>query len=155
MRDHGWTVITVDIDPRFGCTLTLDIRQWSYQGNQVDFIWASPPCNEFSREFLPWKRTGRPPDLTIYEAVKRIIGETHPRYWIIENVRGAVPYFGQYQTVYYPYYLWGHFPPLHKIPIPRRHKDSYSSSARALRSLIPYALSLEVQRTIQGAIEFP
>lgn len=150
MRQRGWHVITMDIDPKFEPDVVADVRDWHYQGERPDLVWASPPCNEFSREFLPWKRTGVAPDLSIYLAAKRIVDEVRPTYWIIENVRGAVPYFGPYTAVYFPFYLWGVFPPLGQVRLHYRGKDSWPSYAKAERAKVPYALSLAVARAIEG-----
>jgi hypothetical protein len=57
MRGRGWDVVTVDADPRFGCTVTADLSGWSWAGKRPDLIWASPPCTEFSREAMPWCRS--------------------------------------------------------------------------------------------------
>ena len=149
MTPPGWTTISVDNDPRVSPDVLADVREWQYQGERPDLIWASPPCTEFSREFFPWTRTGRSPDMSIYLACRKIIDASRPRWWIIENTRGAVPYFGPYQAVFYPYYLWGRFPPLGRVDlIGRRHKDSYASTAKAERAKIPYALSRAVAHAI-------
>lgn len=37
MRDRGWEVV---------------------RGRRPDLVWASPPCTEFSRESMPWTKTG-------------------------------------------------------------------------------------------------
>lgn len=54
------------------------------------------------------------PDMSLVKACKRIVDECQPRYWIIENVRGAVPFFepllGKPAGIFRPYFLWGHFP---------------------------------------------
>ncbi len=149
MREHGWTVISLDIDPEFKPDIIADVRKWYYEGPKPDLIWASPPCNEFSREFFIWSRTGKTPDLSIYQACKRIIYEANPRFWVIENVRGAVSYFGKYSAVYYPYYLWGFFPPLPDIKLEHRYKESLSSLNKAERALIPYKLSYLIASTIE------
>ena len=101
------------------------------------------------------------PDMSLVIACKRIIDECNPRYWIIENVRGAVPFFapllGVPAAVYRPYFLWGHFPPLGGVG---RHTfgtktKKLSSSAKAERARIPESLSLAVARAIEGQPELP
>lgn len=153
MQERGWRVITLDNNPTFSPDILTDIRSWHYyQGETPTLVWASPPCTEFSREFMPWTRTGHIPDLSIFEACKRVIQEAQPTYWIIENTRGAVPYFGKPSAIYYPYYLWGFFPLLNKVNLEgRRHKDNYPSNAKAERAKIPYALSLRVAEAIEFA----
>ena len=92
--ERGWKVVTLDNDPKFSPDIVADIRTWHYNGpDNPGFIWASPPCLEFSRESMPWTRRGVVPDMSIVESCKRIIDEAAPRYWIIENVRGAKQYF--------------------------------------------------------------
>jgi len=150
MQRRGWHIITLDNDTAFSPDILADVRTWHYQGEAPTLIWASPPCNEFSREFFPWTRTGNPPDLSIFTACKRIIQEAHPTYWIIENTRGAVPYFGTPSFIRYPYYLWGFFPPIGTVDLSKRkHKDSYPSSAKAERAKIPFALSLRIAQAIE------
>jgi len=152
MQDRGWKVVTVDIDPIFEPDIVADVRFWSWPGQRPDLVWASPPCAEFSREFMPWSRTGKAPDLSVVEGCRHIINECNPRYWIIENTRGAVPYLGKPTAILNPYYLWGTFPPLpegkHTFP----HKELLSSSAKAERARIPYKLSLMVAIVVEAAI---
>lgn len=152
MRQRGWRVITLDNDPSFNPDICVDVREYDYQGERPDLVWASPPCNEFSRESFPWSRTGVRPDLSVYNACKCIISQADPRFWIIENVRGAVPYFGPYSAVYYPFYLWGFFPPLGRVRLNYRHKESYPSKSKALRGQIPYSLSLAVAVAIEQSM---
>lgn len=155
MSDRGWTVITLDILPEFNPDIVADIRRWSYQGERPDLIWASPPCNEFTKEFLPWTRTGETPDMSIYRACQRIIARTNSRFWIIENVKGAVPYFGRPAQVLSPFYLWGFFPRLVNVDLStRRFKDSYPSKDKAKRALIPYNLSLAVALAVERQVSF-
>ena len=45
----GWDVISLDINP--GATITSNILDWDYKiydPGAFDFIWASPPCTEYS-----------------------------------------------------------------------------------------------------------
>lgn len=155
MCERGWIVVSVDIDQKFEPAIVADVHHWSYSGQRPDLVWASPPCVEFARESMPWSRTGSEPDMSIVLSCKRIIDETQPRYWIIENVRGAVPWFRRYlgepALVVNPYFLWGHFPLLGKIRLTnRRSKESYHSSKSAERAEIPYPISLAVALAIEA-----
>lgn len=152
MRDRGWALVTVDIDSKFEPDIVADVRSWSWWGRRPDLVWASPPCDEFSREFMPWSRTGKAPDLSIVEGCQRIIRECNPRYWIIENTRGAVPYLGKPASVLNPYYLWGFFPWLLKGKHEYRHKELLPSTAKAERARIPYELSAMIAMAIEHAI---
>lgn len=152
MLCRGWTVVTVDINPSFEPNIVADVRSWCWTGQRPDLIWASPPCDEFSREFMPWSKTGKPPDLSVIEGCQRIIAEAHPRYWIIENTRGTVPYLGEPAVVFYPYYLWGFFPPLPDGKHSFRHKELLSSTAKAERARIPYELSVLIATAVEAAI---
>lgn len=155
MTERGWTVITLDISPDFEPDIVADVREWSYQGEKPDLVWASPPCNEFSREFFPWSKTGKTPDMSIYLACRSIIAQVNPRFWIIENTRGAVPYFGRPTQVLYPFYLWGFFPRLVNVQLAaRQHKDRLPSKAKAERALIPFELSLAVALSIERQVSF-
>ena len=151
MKERGWGVVTVDIDPSFNTDIVADITTWSWQGERPDLIWASPPCNEFAREFMPWCKTGKMPGMKLINACKRIIEECNPRYWVIENVRGAVPYLGKPRAIVGPFFLWGFFPPLPDFVLDYRKKESMSSSRswKAERAKIPYRLSLEMALTIE------
>ena len=98
MREAGWEVITVDNDPSFNPDICIDIRDFHFFNvlyGHVDLLWASPPCEEFSRWSMPWcrKKNPAPPSLDLLKATIRIIDEANPDYWVIENVRGAVPFF--------------------------------------------------------------
>lgn len=145
MGARGWQVVTVDINPAFEPDILADLREWSYSGPRPDLVWCSPPCNEFSREFMPWSKTGNLPDMSIVLACKRIIDECQPRFWVIENVKGAIqlfePVLGSYRVNYGPFYLWGFFPTPGDFKLIYRKKESRSSTAKAERAMIPCQLS--------------
>ena len=153
MVSRGWDVVTVDVDPAFGCTHTADLTTWSHTGPTPHLVWASPPCTEFSRDHLPWLR-GRypPPSLDLVRSAIRIIGEVDPEWWVIENVRGAIRWFrpllgppiqvGQA-------FLWGRFPSLGRVKV-TPHKQRLSSTRRAERSKIPYPISLALAKACEG-----
>ena len=148
MRDRGWEVISIDIEPRFSPDIVADVRSWSWHGARPDLIWCSPPCTEFSRESMPWSRTGRRPDMSIVNACNRIVQESAPRYWILENVRGAKRYLGRPTAIVGPFYLWGHFPSLGYVRLNYK-KESYPGQRPDLRAMIPYSLSLAVALAIE------
>lgn len=152
-RARGWRVVTVDIEPLVNPDILIDVREFTWHGEKPDFIWASPPCDEFARkDNRPWIDYPEP-DLSIYLACKRVISAAQPRYWIIENVRGAIPYFGTPVYSRRPYFLWGYFPPLCQFRVgcgkklTNGSKDrpagmSYVKSRALERARVPYGLFL-------------
>jgi site-specific DNA-cytosine methylase len=152
MRARGWDVVTVDSDPRFGCDVTADLSAWSWTGRRPDLVWASPPCTEFSRESMPWCRTGNPPSLDLVRAALRVVRECDPTWWVLENVRGATrhlnPLLGEPQSSHGPFFLWGRFPPLRSRVKP--FLERLSSQRRAERAKVPYRLSEELARACEG-----
>ena len=147
MRQRGWIVETADIKVSFNATYTVDLREWSWKPQQPDLrvpdlVWASPPCQEFSRQTMPWTRAKNPapPDLSLVNSAKRIIEEINPRWWVIENVRGAVPYLGRPVKRIGAYCLWGVFPEFEAETTKR--KESLPSWMKQERARIPYSISL-------------
>jgi len=161
MKEIGFEVITLDYDPAFNCTYTADVRDWHYPAKlpKPDIVWASPPCEEFSREFMPWCKTGVAPDMSIVLACKRLIEEIKPKFWIIENTAGAVswfrPYLGSYRMTVGPFHLWGFFPPPIKVDQRGWHKKSSMGSKDASkRAIIPKSLSLAIARSCRDQVSF-
>jgi hypothetical protein len=156
-RRHGWDVVTLDIDPRFDPDVVADMRIWSPGGyGCFDLVWASPPCDEFAKFAMPcWypPETLPNPDMSLVMACKRIIDECKPRYWVIENVRGAVPFFepilGKPAAVFNSYFLWGFFPPIAMRRSWGTKTKHLSSSAKAERARIP----LEISEALVQAVE--
>ncbi len=158
MRARGWRVVSVDLEERFEPTLVADATQFSWiRYPRLDLLWASPPCTEFSRESMPWCKTGIAPSLDLVEHTLRIIRECEPRYWAIENVRGSVrwltPLLGAPVHRAGSAMLWGRLPPL-LIATPRPFKERLSSTRRAERSAIPLEISHAVASSIERAIAF-
>jgi hypothetical protein len=161
MKERGWDVITLDINPAFECDVTADVRTWHYTGlRRPDLLWFSMPCTEFSRESMPWCKTGIAPDMSLIYACLRIRDEMQPLNWIGENVRGAIKYFkplmGNYRFRAGPFFLWGEFPPLGKVDMRTfRKKESYWSKHQAEdRAVIPYSLSRAVAVAIESQPSF-
>lgn len=157
MNERGWKVITVDINPDFKPDIIADISTFKYEGPIPDLIWASPPCIEFSKDSLPksWACNIVPakPDISLMLAAKRIIEEVNPRWWIIENVRGAVkhfkPHLGNYQKKTGSRYLWGYFPIFDCNPGYGKWRLPPSNERAAIRSLIPRQVSLALALAVE------
>lgn len=150
-KRQGWKVWRVDNDAKLFPDEVADVCKWTWTGERPVLIWASPPCTEFSRESMPWCKTGHEPDLSIWHACERIIETLSPQFWIIENVRGAQRWMGKARCHIGPFYLWGQFPDLGTVTLPAtwRKKEAYSSKQRAERAKVPYEISLAVASAIE------
>ena len=130
----GWHVMRIDNNPLFSDidseyfvpgTINADLSKTLLKGvgGGVEFVWASPPCYEFSNAHSAPRgiagREGRledyEPDMTLLENTIEMIEEMKPKYLCIENVVGAIryfePYLGQLREIIGPYVLWGNYPP--------------------------------------------
>ena len=60
--------------------------EWQWDGSSVDLLWASPPCQPYSRA---GKRLGASDARDGWPATLATIDEVRPQWVVIENVRGA------------------------------------------------------------------
>lgn len=164
--DDAWRVIRVDNDAQFSDVPDTIIQDASWAFNLladegIELLWASFPCTEFSRMDQPWTRKLLPPGFTpdMSEVVKvcDLINHLKPKYYCIENVRGAIPYLtpllGKYSHHFGPYYLWTNLPTIAPSPdwIPGRKSQDMTGSLQ--RSAIPIELSKAVlEATIQPTL---
>jgi len=130
----------------------------------IDVILFSPPCYEFSLAFdaprAVWSRenAGIPyePSMDILECGMEIITILKPRYWIIENVRGASPYFsqllGRARQINEAYFFWGNFPSFVPGAFPSKaEKDERWNPLRAnVRGKIPIEISEALLKAIES-----
>ncbi|MGW0485372.1 DNA cytosine methyltransferase [Nonomuraea sp. NPDC003214] len=69
---------------------TADILQAAglKEGERPDLLVGGPPCTPFSKSgfWLDWKREGLDPDASLLQAYTRVLKESKPRYFILENV---------------------------------------------------------------------
>lgn len=172
--EHNRGLIIADIADVDGILAIIRTRiEWVRQfpstiGKIV--IWASPPCDQFS-----WARqNGDNPrrmgqtiddfDMTLVDAARQIIDDLAPDFWIIENVKGAIPIFAypidvkglgctptqQIGSVI----LWGHFP---LISIEHRdtwdHRKLDAKGSRSLRPNYRAMIPLAISKGLLGAIE--
>ena len=146
-RAAGWNVVGVDIDARRYPDVIADVRRLPFAG-RVDFIWLSPPCNEFST--MPPGRDDRRPSLDLVFAALSAVRDLRPKFWILENVRGALPFLGVPRQKIGPFCLWGYFPKI-KAPIEVvEYRKMVPKNRNAVdRAAIPYALSLAVLTAVE------
>jgi hypothetical protein len=154
MHSRGWNRITLDIDPLFEPDIVADVRGWSWTGARPDLIWFSPPCDEFARDWMPWVSFEGDPDMSIVEACLRIVEESKPRYWILENVQGALdilkPLIGEPRLKHKPYFFWGFFPDLGDVRPVLKKKESMSSRDKVKRAMIPYEFSKALALAVES-----
>ena len=87
---HGFHVDSLDMDPKCNATWTSDILAWDgwrqIEPGTYDFIWASPPCQQYSRARTTAK-TPRNLELadSIVARTLEIIRYLKPRGWLMEN----------------------------------------------------------------------
>jgi len=164
MKEKGWEVIRVDINPECDPDLVMDVREflgyWKlHDGRSPDLLWASPPCDEFSRAEKPWYEEDRPSreSIELVKVVFDIVREVKPRFWILENVRGAQRWLGKAPYHVGAFYLWGWFP-FYKINLPHsigyfKEKLFPSPDRKALRAKIPRELSLAVALIVEEELK--
>jgi len=145
MAERGWEVVRVDNNQKFKPTVLIDIHRFSWKGRRPDLIWASPPCQEFARWIMPWFPKSEPSLDLVKEAI-RVIEECKPRFWVIENVRGAISWFkpllGNYKVHYGPIFLWGNFPDLGDLQLGKGWKMKISGRyPEKKRQLFPMRLA--------------
>lgn len=94
--DRGWKVIRIDIDRRFKPDIVADVRSLPLKPFPVDVLWASPPCQDFSKHGLRcFYPNPADPDISIALGVQRAIERFQPRYWVVENVWSSRPWLSQ------------------------------------------------------------
>ena len=80
-------VVSLDIDAKFGATVTIDILKWDYTvypPMYFDVVWASPPCTQYSKAHRRGTRNLTHADKVVRRTLK-IIKHLKPTYWYIEN----------------------------------------------------------------------
>jgi hypothetical protein len=86
----GFHVDSLDIEPKYGATWTCDILEWEAWRDMTpgmyDFIWASPPCVQYStaRTTAKTPRNFALADRIVQRALD-IIFELAPLGWLLEN----------------------------------------------------------------------
>jgi len=151
----GWRVLRVELNPRLPAEEHADIAEWHYNGAWPFFLWASPPCTDYSKCDQPGLFPGHVPDLTLARATRRVLDDVRPLAWAVENVRGARPFFeplfgrpavhygSRYVWSNVPAGMWPKLPPQWKGASPHRWVRGVTHHVRSprKRSEIPLAIS--------------
>jgi hypothetical protein len=182
MLEHpDWDVVRIDNNPLLlpYAPTTQIISMEELMGNlqlymqnttvfqDLDLLWASPPCTQFSEAYNAPKskhrrdpKSSKPysPDMTLLNLTIELIETVKPRYWIIENVKGAIEFFepllGGPKAIIGPYYLWGNFP-LFNARLPANYskendEDRYGRILRPnARAMVPIEISEACRQSIQ------
>jgi len=146
MQDAGWTTVRIDMSSSARPDVRADVNHLPLKRSlKPDLLWMSPPCTEFS-DARPGPRD--PPSMELVIACIRTIVDLRPRFWIIENVRGALPWLGLAPRSFGPFYLWGYFPPIGG-QLRRGAKHTATVRSAKERGRIPYQLSNAVRLSIE------
>jgi hypothetical protein len=148
MVDRGWRVIRVELEEKRRPDVVADVRYLPLAPFAVDLLWASPPCTEYSRLDQPWWPHDKPPDLTLWEAAEQAIRDLQPRWWIIENVRGAQKFHGKTRH-WAAQYLWSNID-FWCQGTGERYKENLGGHNAARRAKVPYSLSELVAWTVEN-----
>lgn len=168
---NGWEVLRLENNPLLEGvpeTEITDILEWDFEimgdtpMSQIDLIWSSPPCREFSNAYnapkSKAKRAGEEFKPNFEHVIKtmEIIKWVNPRYFVIENVRGAIQDFkhllGNPRQIVGSWALWGNFPYMHIKNFHEVKEDAWSDNPlRAnIRAKIPYPLSDSLRIAIES-----
>ena len=129
--------------------LPRDICLEAFTPGQYDFVWASPPCTEYSRLSMPWHPI-EAVDVGLWCECLRLIGETEPRYWVLENARGAQYIWGKTRHCG-SFYMWGVMP---AWPQGDYRKDYAHVRNPKERARIPRGLAVQVADIVERAFGY-
>lgn len=146
--DRGWSVVRVDLERRHRPDVVADVGRLPLAG-AVDFLWASPPCTEFSGADARVDHRSKRPSLELVFAALRAAVELRPRFWILENVRGAIPFLGIPAQKIGPWCLWGYFPPIRVTLAMQTYLKQSAGWSAVARASIPYELSVAVCAAVE------
>ncbi len=153
-RARGWRVVTVDLCRGRRPAVVADVGRLPLAG-AVDFLWASPPCTEFSTANARVDHRTKRPSLELIYATMEAVMLMRPRYWILENVRGAIPFLGIPVQKVGPWCLWGYFPPL-RVTLPMQTYAKWAAGPTAVaRARIPAELSQAAVEAVDAYWDCP
>lgn len=167
--NHGCEVLRIDNNPLLSevpHTHIIDIFEFRdhlknslQKGEGIirpDVILASPPCYEFSTGYnAPRAEASRKgqlgeyqPNMKFLEVTLEIIEILCPKWYVIENVAGAVRYFepiiGRHRQRIEAMFFWGNFPLINvvgKVPSKAEKDKRWSELRMNHKALIPINVS--------------
>lgn len=164
IEKRGHEYITLDIDPRFGCTYTADIfKIKANEFGHIDFLWMSFPCEAFSvaaighhwgggkNAYIPKTDHAKYSKRLVVRSLRfaRDLMRINPKLsWIGENPRGVLrkmPFMQRIQrtTITYCQYgdnrmkptdLWGIVPGWQPRPMCKNGANCHVSAPRGSRT---------------------
>ncbi len=97
MAKHGHKTFTIDNDPKLEPDLVADILETNEIPNDLDVLWASPPCTTFSvASICHYWTNGKPKNektlygISMLDKTIKLISQFKPKNWFIENPRGMM-----------------------------------------------------------------
>ena len=153
-REHGDRVLAIDKDPNQKPDMVADLTHLSPRGWKARFVWASPPCVEYSYVRTFNKHTGEHyrynPDLSCWRAAWDFIETTQPQFYVIENVLGAQRSWGKPTYRFGPWCLWSNIPNLAVGLVPGKSRliwdRRYPTTRRT--AVIPRAIAEAVHEAV-------
>ena len=150
--------------------IKADVNDWT-PDQKYDIVLASPPCTEFSE--LKRNTASHPYDerigLDLIWKTFDLISIIKPTYWLIENVRGLQEFIPDVREIIRynkrkngkAACLWGNFPTLGFFeeeiiyhPECWHKKNGWDENNRAMRALIPKALSRHLAQRISEELRY-
>ena len=94
---EGWEVTSVDIDPKFNATITMDVRllePTTWPAGHYDVVFCSPPCTAYSIARSTVPRDYREADEIVLACWAHILHQTSDPekqvIWMMENPNGML-----------------------------------------------------------------
>tara|TARA_R110002051_G_scaffold64067_1_gene116629 strand:+ start:142 stop:723 length:582 start_codon:yes stop_codon:yes gene_type:complete len=166
----GHDVVRIENNPDLAFveeTVIADVA-WAhtFYGDSIDLVWASPPCQDFSQAFSARRPTARregrefQPDMKPLISALEIISNLKPKYFVIENVVGAIkdfkPHVGNPTQIIGAFVLWHNLPHLVLPPGYTHTKVSQDPGSRdPLRSNKRAKVPLELSTACLDSILTP
>lgn len=119
-RQHGFNVTTLDMDPKWGADIQVDVMDWDYESippGHYHTVFAAPPCTEYSQAMTCRPRNLAKADKFIRRTLQ-ILQHLKPVKWFMENpatgllkTRGLLDHVDHIVVDYCRFAPWGYRKP--------------------------------------------